>query len=451
MFSEQTRKLQLEQAIKENAINEIDFVFQQGHIEDISLMEFSSDGKWLVSSDSNCIKIWNVATGRVLQTIFVERINKCSINNDGTLVAYEYFTGYSSTTLMLYDVLSKNHIELGIPENYSSQLKFSHSGNLLLAGADIWDVTAKKKLGKLGEAYSCAIWTNDDKRVITVGGKGAYEYSVPDGKQLKCLDVVGESYNSVIASNSLGSYVAYTSGRNTLKIIDTKNYTVVSEFSYNTTYGVQTLSFDDADNISLGEKGTVDMWTGNKVRVLGGLYSPNGKTLAVSNKKGAILFYDAPFTVENGTLAEKLDSIVYTSFYKERDRVLVATEKGFTYLFDIIEQKIKLLPNAKNSRKSYGQEIRAYSKDGKYIACRNSNDNICLVDTKSNKILYTFPDTEKFIRTISFTDDSGNFYAASEKQLRIWNVKTGRLIKEIACNGKQGVFGKVYLIILLKL
>ena len=91
--------------------------------------------------------------------------------------------------------------------------------------------------------------------------------TVPDGKQLKCLDVVGESYNSVIASNSLGSYVAYTSGRNTLKIIDTKNYTVVSEFSYNTTYGVQTLSFDDADNISLGEKGTVDMWS--HIRLIG--------------------------------------------------------------------------------------------------------------------------------------------------------------------------------------
>ncbi len=445
MFSEQDRKLQLEQTVTENAKNKIDFVFQQGHIEDISVMEFSSDGKWLVSSDLNCIKIWNVATGRVLQTIFVESIKKCSINNNGTLVAYEYFTGYSSTRLMLYDVLSKNHIELGSPENYSSQLKFSHSGKLLLAGTDIWDIASKKKLGKLEESSSCAVWSNDDKRIIAVGGNGTYEYSVPDGKQLKCIDVLGESYRSAVATNPAGTYIAYTSGQNKLKVIDTKNYTVVSEIPYGYNYSVQTLSFDVSDNISLGENGTVDMWTGNKVRVLGGLYSSNGKTLAVSNKKGAILFYDMPFTVENGKLAEKLDSIVYTSFYTKGDTVLVATEKGFTYLFDIIEQKIRLLPNAKNSRKAYGQDIRAYSKDGKYIACRNRKDNICLIDTKSNKVLYTFPDTEKFICTVSFTEDSENFYAASDKQLRIWNVKTGRLVKEIKCYGKQGVFGKVHL------
>ena len=67
-----------------------ELILQTGHTKSANAVAFSPDNRWLASGGSDdVIKIWDLATGNVLRTLFghTSHVNALAISPDGTLLA----------------------------------------------------------------------------------------------------------------------------------------------------------------------------------------------------------------------------------------------------------------------------------------------------------------------------------------------------------------------------
>src|ERR1044072_67385 len=65
-------------------------VLQFGHRRAVTALAFSPDGHWLASgSKDNTIKIWDIATGRLLRTLYGHGapVNTLAVSEDGKIIA----------------------------------------------------------------------------------------------------------------------------------------------------------------------------------------------------------------------------------------------------------------------------------------------------------------------------------------------------------------------------
>ncbi len=67
-----------------------ELILQTGHTKSANAVAFSPDNRWLASGGKdNLIKIWDLATGNVLRTLFghTSNVNALAVSPDGKLLA----------------------------------------------------------------------------------------------------------------------------------------------------------------------------------------------------------------------------------------------------------------------------------------------------------------------------------------------------------------------------
>ncbi len=176
-------------------------VLQVGHRRVVRSMAFSSDGRWLASgAKDNTIKIWDVASGRLLRTLYGHGspVNALSASPDGKLLA--------SGSGKAYDIrYAKLFFEGGQIGGVSEDTTVR-----------IWDVATGRQLHVLkGHTLSVmAVAFSSDGHTVTSASSDVIKvWDVPSGNQLRSMVVFPLPKSASFASNFKPSLVPAAKNR----------------------------------------------------------------------------------------------------------------------------------------------------------------------------------------------------------------------------------------------
>src|SRR5688572_3301865 len=126
-----------------------ELVLQIGHTGAINAIALSSDGRFLVSgSEDSTIKLWDLATGNVLRTLYGHEkpVLAVAVSRDGRLMA----SGGDDSSVRVWDVTTGGVRIFGAHTSPIKELAFSaDSRQLTSLGATelkLWDVASGREL-----------------------------------------------------------------------------------------------------------------------------------------------------------------------------------------------------------------------------------------------------------------------------------------------------------------
>jgi|GEM_PF-3434755 len=161
----------------------------EGHKGSVYSVSFSPDGKLLASgSYDKTIKLWEVASGKLLKTLEGHKglVKSVSFSPDGKLLA----SGSGDNTIKLWEVASGKLLKtLEGHKNYVISVSFSPDGKLLASGSwdhtiKLWDVAS----GKLLSSFFDPKATEKDCKGVTFKYVNEYgqvvTYTLPCGSPI---------------------------------------------------------------------------------------------------------------------------------------------------------------------------------------------------------------------------------------------------------------------------
>jgi len=273
---------------------------------------WSPDGTHLAISNTDGIRIWEVAT-QSFQFLLSPTCFPCGLawSSDGQRLA----VGLGDVTIRVWDVPSKKVMfNLRGHEKWVSSVAWSSDGNFLASGSNdtniyIWDMSTGKMVhtltGHTGEVNSVA-WSPDDKRLAS--GSSDDTVKVWDVASEQALFTLTRRTNGVftVAWASDGIRLAASSNNGTLRIWDTTNGTELVKMTGHTG-AVYSVAWLDNDRwLASGSSDlTVRVWdvsngnllkklTGHKNYVRSVAWSPQALKLASGDLDGAIIIWGVP-------------------------------------------------------------------------------------------------------------------------------------------------------------
>ncbi len=186
---------------------------------------FSPNGKLLATRDGNIVRLWDVATGKQLQTVkgHEEQVWSVVFSPDGKQLATASF----DNTARLWDVATGKQLQiLNGHENMVTSVVFSPDGKQLATGsadktARLWDVATGTLLQTLNgheEQVWSVVFSPDGKQLATASNdKTARLWDVATGKQLQILNGHEDAVTSVVFSPD-GKQLATASADKTARL-----------------------------------------------------------------------------------------------------------------------------------------------------------------------------------------------------------------------------------------
>ena len=288
----------------------------EGHGWPVRGVSFSPDGRTLASgSGDSLIRLWDVRTGRELQTLRGHRnwINNVSFSPDGQTLA----SASNDHTIRLWDVRTGRELQKFTNHtHYLIGVSFSPDGRTLASsgGGDLtvrlWDiVTGQHQVltGHTDWVYSVS-FSPDGRTLASSDARGTiYLWDVRSCVRLQTLTRHEAGIGSVSFSPN-GLTLASGSGDRTVRLWDAKTgqQRHVLTGHANEVYSVS-FSPDGLTLASGSAGGTVRLWdvvTGQQRHVLTGhtdainnvLFSPDGRTLVSTSNDGTIRLWKLPST-----------------------------------------------------------------------------------------------------------------------------------------------------------
>ncbi|HEX7297321.1 MAG TPA: WD40 repeat domain-containing protein, partial [Pyrinomonadaceae bacterium] len=263
-----------------------ELVIQSSHTKPINAIVFSPDGNWLASgANDDTIKIWDIATGHVLRTLYghSSNVNALAVSPDGKFLASgsgdmtskrEIPTfkrggivgGARDNTIRIWEVQTGREIKkLRGHELPIGAVAFGADGRTLTSvsgdAIKVWDVASGKELRSLKTKYdksgmekwdsfrSFSLFGRDKRetqqaewqknlklsaskivvshegQVAAVGqpDKGVWLYDVTNGREFKQLtfQALPETEHSSLAITANGHLVAFAKSNNSVSVQDT--------------------------------------------------------------------------------------------------------------------------------------------------------------------------------------------------------------------------------------
>ena len=250
----------------------------EGHRYTIESVAFSPNGAQVLSGSLD-LKLWNAATGTVIRTFrgHSAQVNSVAFSPDGKRV----LSGGAERSVMLWNAATGAVIRTFVHSSWVRSVAFSPDGRRVLAGCDdktlhLWDVAT----GALIRTYRDAEWINsvafspDGTRFLSGSGfsqSGALKlWSAASGTLIRTF----EGHSTVVKSVAFspdGVRVLSGGEDNTLRLWDAASGTLLHILYASASIGA--FSPDGARIVSASNDPTLKLWdvaTGNLIRAFEG-------------------------------------------------------------------------------------------------------------------------------------------------------------------------------------
>jgi WD40 repeat protein len=411
----------------------------------------SPDGQTAVSascaqSDSDCIQgkltFWDVTTGKQLHSFtgHTARINSVEFSPDGKTL----LSSSMDETLILWDVASGNQLRafIGHAEPVYDTA-FSPDGQTMisisLSKLILWDMANGNQLhtftGEIGDGHSVA-FSPDGQTVISSTGNELILWDVASGQQLHSF--LGHT-NTIwdIAFSPDGKTVLSSSMDETLILWDVASGNQLRAFTEHTE-AVYTMAFSPDGQMVLSGSGdgAIIFWevaTGNALQKLLGhtaaiwdlTFSPDGKTAISASNDQSLIFWDMTSGEEISHWRGNENSTLSNVIFSPNGTLAISTgcrlnesgwcNQGEIILWDIAKEKqLNIFSPAGTA---------AFSPDGDTIAY-NSGNKVFLWDITLGEQLGEFL-TDMEPVTVEFSLDGQTIFSLYSDRMIFIDIASG--------------------------
>ena len=395
----------------------------EGHNETVDAsvkmrVSFSNDGSMLASTSVYSeVHLWDVATGELIKTLGEQSwgATNVSFSPDGNTMA-TYSTGLHLWDVETYKLLQTfNHASALVSPGFDANISFSPDGSTIVTytydktthsrALYLWDVATNTLRNVLHGPYdsvdSISYSANGEILAVTTS-RGIYLWNV-NRRGTSYVHFQGQVLNPQTAISPDGKTLA--TGRLLWDIsTGTRKYTVLN-----------------SQNVFLSRIGST--------AIENVLFSPDGRTLAISEFNTVMLFDAATGTLLhtiNGHVgrAQGVESMAFSP-----DSSLLATGsvhfshgKGELFLWDVATAQQKT-----NFTKHVGNVYSlSFSPDGKILAA-GIDDTVHLMDAATGEMSNTFPRKGRIVYSLNFSPDGKTLATGSDDKVRLWDVATGTI------------------------
>ena len=416
-----------------------EIVFNLEHADSVNAACYSPDGRYIASgSYDHTIKIWEVATGRLLRTLaeHIEDVNSVAYSPNGAYLA----SGSGDETIKIWEVASGECIKT--LEGHAGSVYFvmySLDGKYLASGSydktiKIWDVASGECINTL-EGHSGSVssisYSPDGKYLASASwDKTIKIWYVATGECIKILEGHTGGVRSVVYMSN-GKYLASGSQDKTIRIweVETGECIKTLEGHAGNVYSVM-YSPDSrylASKAAFNESKIWKVETGECIKTLSGKilsYSPDGKYFLLCFIKNIEICKTSSLEpIKN--LGGNLSNIHAMAFSPDGRYLYSCDIYGNIKLWDVISNECKTLIKV-------SMYYVCYSPDGKYVASGSYNKTINLYDVVTGECINTLEGHVERVNSVCYSPDGKYVASGSEdKTVKLWEVVNGRCIKTL--------------------
>ncbi len=419
--------------------------FLTGHTEYVNTVDFSPDGKTLVSQSGDgewifpaITKLWDVNTGELKATLTEHEgaVNSIVFSPDGETLAI----AYNDNTIRFWDGVT-GEPKSTLTGHRCKIIAFSPDGSRLVGGSveeiHFWDVaTGELQLTFAAHANSIDAlkYSPDGKMIASRGGDnnvclwdantGEFLRIFRDNTGDSSIDFSRDSKTLAIVSYDGTIWLWNTHTGEQLKIIKWDTKLKYVQYSPD---GKTYACYDDDGTMLLFNAKTGELlrtlkMPGHRQSVMDFRYSPDGRTLAVSSGY-EIYFWDVPTGELQKTITGYAD-VVSTVIYSPNEETLVSLD-DILRIWDLGTQKLLKTLSLESSIRRI-----AYSPDGETLACGTYDKTIVLWNVSEWKKRSVLEGHTNGISSVVFSPDGQVLASGSwNGRIRLWNPHTGEHLK----------------------
>lgn len=390
-----------------------ELVIPVGHTENVVLVNYSPDGKTVVTASyDNTVKIWNARNGRLLYSLGAEKNWQNSMNYWARSVNFSpdskrIVTAWDSTA-QIWEVQSGRLLKTLKCEGALLTAGYSPDGSKIVTADEAYEVIIwNAKTGeRLKHTQGYTPWVND-------------AHFSPNGKFVVATAKNNESLVKLLDAQS-GKLIFNLKGHRDMSMVN------IARFSPDNKYLVSASNDHTVIIWDLQSGKLVHRLESHTKEVINVNYSPDGNNIVTASA-------DNTAKVWNAKTGELLFSLVGHSgevgnaLYSADGKNILTSSRG---------ERTSIVWDAKTGKLLYtiggpdnGLNIAIYSPDDKYILAGAINNTAQIFDAHSGRLLTTLQGHTKIATDASYSPDGKIMVTTSEDGTgKIWDVQTGRLI-----------------------
>ena len=338
------------------------------YLASVNSVDFSPDGKYVVTGTFDGIKLWDVRTGRILRSLSGSMVLSVSFSPDSRYV----LTAGADRTARLLDIRTGKQVRTFTPSSY------------LRSGS--------KPESDSGYIYS-AIFSPDGRYIVTSGYGAASLWDIQSAREIRTFQGHSDMIRSVGFSRD-GKYLATGSEDKTVKVWD----------------------------VSTGRKIVYFKDSLHAVRAVG--LSPDGKYAVTGNEYGTVRFYN----ISTGRIiwaSGRGDNKVYFVRFSPDGSHLAVSTKKVLQIWNV--KKGKMIQTID----THSSVSVAFSPNGRLIAVGDGRSAM-LYHIASGREIRSFIGHTGAIRSVAFSSHGSYLVTASQdKTAKVWEVSTGRVLRNL--------------------
>jgi len=432
----------------------------EGHIGDVYHVEYSPDGRLLVTAGQDMTaRIWHASTGALLRTYRGHEgdVDFATFSPDGRRLA----TCGNDGTVRLWDAEddTKPSIPLGRHDREAVSVVFSLDGRTLFSGDDEggikrWDVAAARETRSIvmvpkARINSLALSPDGRTLAVAVGTLRLIDAQTLEHK----VDLPCTQATFCVEFSHDGGLVASAEegGRVRLSIAQPGLQRDLAGVTLPGSGRVEGLAFSPDDRIlaACHSEGIVCLWdvrTGVKMRsyrsgldrIWSACFSPDGRDLAVSGTDGAVEIWEARDAQDGRTvsLPRPIDSRVVPVF-TPKAFIAAYYDDRMTFYLDPLDLATQTLSSGALCELP-GIQLGAFSPDGSRMAVHQILPpwtQVVAAQVKAAPPLEGVPgfssgtEAARTIRSMAFSPDGTRLAAGiGDRGVFVWDLPSGRLL-----------------------
>jgi WD40 repeat protein/tRNA A-37 threonylcarbamoyl transferase component Bud32/uncharacterized protein YoxC len=417
---------------------------RENYIQSISL---SSDGKYIVSSGTSGVELWDFTTGEQVQHIITGMVTSSVITSDNK---YIVCTSSFSNDINVYEIESKRIIKTfkGHTENIRS-VAITSDNKYVVSGAlgkiiRLWDFDTGREIKRF-EGHSTGVislFISSDNKYLISGGidSTVISWDMATGKKLKVFTGHTGQVKSVYLSCD-NNFIISASTDGTVRVWSFNSGKESNRFTGHT--GEVSCALMTSDNkyiISSGQDKTVRILGGDVKKREEKKEELRGIKVHHELVQAEIIIIKPDSDEETSSFAGWKEIKILGSIEGHNNIVSSVSLSGDgKYIFSgSYDQTIRIwdFTTGKEIKKLYrigaGVSELAPTQDGKYVACASTDGKIYLWNIEKGEIEKTFSGHTGAIQSMALSYDNRYIVSGSQdKSVRMWELEKGVEVRKL--------------------